>query len=120
MEEEELSFSDCDFSRIEDWLRDLNQHGTMNLLFSEGKALFAYRDQNGYNGLCCTYRTAPFPAIELKDEDWKVDLAQQKRPLEKGFIVATRALTDELWHDLARGRLLVIRGGEAIYGDPRA
>jgi glutamine amidotransferase len=93
----------------------------MNLLFSNGADLFAYRDQRGYNGLCFTYRRSPFSKISLVDEDWDVDLAEEKRPSERGFVLATRSLTtSERWSDLRFGGLFVIRGGEAVYGDPRA
>lgn len=117
MYEEKVPFSD--FPRIEGKLRELNRHGNMNLLFSNGTDLFAYRDSRGYNGLCCTYREAPFQAITLKDEDWTVDLSEEKRPSERGFVIATSPLTDEDWTHLSEGRLLVIRAGKAAYGDPR-
>lgn len=118
MEDKGVSFSD--FSLIENWLREFNKLGTMNLLFSDGQALFAYRDRRGYNGLCFTYREAPFPKVKLKDEDWEVDLTEDKRPSERGFVIATRALTTERWDKLREGCLLVVKGGEAVYGDPRA
>lgn len=118
MEDEGVSFSD--FSLIENWLREYNERGTMNLLFSDGQTLFAYRDRCGYNGLCFTYREAPFPKVKLKDEDWEVDLTEDKRPSEKGFVIATRALTTEQWDELREGCLFVVKGGEAVYGDPRA
>ncbi len=117
MDDQAVSFSD--FARIEDWLRKLNGRGNMNLLFSNGTELFAYRDRGGYNGLCFTYRSAPFAKVSLVDEDWKVNLAQDKPASERGFIVATRPLTDETWINLRPGGLLVLRGGEAVYGDPR-
>lgn len=107
-----------DFAEIEEYLRYLNGHGTMNLLFSNGQELFAYRDRNGYNGLCLTRRQESFPVVTLKDEDWEVDLAQTKRSSEAGFVIATRPLTDEEWTDLKPGALLVIRDGEAVYGYP--
>ncbi|MBI4506484.1 MAG: class II glutamine amidotransferase [Chloroflexi bacterium] len=118
MDEKDVSFSD--FAEIETWLRDLNDRGKMNLLFSNGSELFAYRDSNGYNGLCFTYRKAPFSSIRLEDEDCGVELAEEKRPSEKGFVIATRPLTNERWCDLTKGRLLVIRDGEAVFGDPRS
>ncbi len=117
MEEETVSFSD--FCRLEERLRELNSHGSMNLLFSDGHALFAYRDIGGYNALYFTYRQAPFPTIRLVDEDWEVDLAEEKRPSEKGFVIATQPLTDEHWYGLDPGRLLVIRDGKAVHGDSR-
>jgi len=118
MKEEGVGFSD--FAWIESRLRELNRYGSMNMLFSNGKELFAYRDMNGHTGLCLTRREAPFRKIRLHDEDWVVDLTQEKKPSERGFVIATRPLTvGEDWTDLQEGRLLVIRRGTAVYGDPR-
>lgn len=117
MEENEIPFTD--YPWIEDQLRELNRYGTMNLLFSNGDSLFAYRDTNGYNGLCLTSRKAPFLQVQLKDEDWVVHLSEEKKPSEQGCVIATRPLTSEHWIDLTKGRLLVIHGGQVLYGDPR-
>ena len=48
-----------DFMKIEDHLKELNDHGTMNLIFSEGEHLYVYKDRDGHNGLCLVERTAP-------------------------------------------------------------
>ena len=116
MKEEEVPFSN--YAWIEDRLRRMNRLGHMNLLFSNGSELFSYHDMNGYKGLHLTCREAPFPSINLQDEDWTVDLAEEKKPSERGFIIATKPLTDEAWTELERGRL-VIQRGRAVYGDPR-
>lgn len=118
MQEEQIAFTD--FPKIEHWLRQLNHSGSMNLLFSNGTELFAYRDANGYKSLCLTHRKAPFPVVTLQDEDWRIDLSEVKKPSERGFVIATRPLTDEHWTELRPGSLLVIREGKAVYGDPRA
>lgn len=117
MQQEGVSLSH--FRRIEHLLQELNDYGTMNVLFSNGAELFAYRDKGGYKGLCLTHREAPFHAITLQDEDWTVDLSKVKKPSERGFVIATRPLTDENWTDLKKGKLLVIHAGRAVYGDPR-
>lgn len=105
-----------DFERIEALLREFNRFGTMNILFSEGNHLYSYRDQNGYNGLCMTERRAPFNRVSLRDEDWEVDLDEEKRPDQRGFVIATRPLTDEKWDDLPSGSLRVFKDGQCVYG----
>jgi len=111
--EQRIRFSD--FHRIEAVLREFNGYGRMNLLFSEGEHLFVYRDRNGYNGLCFTERTAPFGRVSLQDEDWEVDLAEKKFD-QRGFVIATRRMTDERWEDLVPGCLKVFRDGQCTYG----
>lgn len=107
--------SSTDFTRIRKHLREVNQYGSMNLLFSDGQHLFAYHDRSGYNGLCFAHRQAPFERVSLRDEDWEVDLAEQKHPDQFGFVIATKPLTDEEWTDVGRGSLLVIRDGQKIF-----
>lgn len=87
----------------------------MNILFSEGEYLYCYLNQAGYNGICMTKRTAPFGKISLVDEDWEVDLAEEKRPDQRGFVIATRPLTNEHWDDLEPGPLSVFRDGRRVY-----
>ena len=106
----------ADFQGIEAALHQFNRLGKMNVLFSEGEHLYCYRDQNGYNGLCMTERTAPFGPVALRDEDWEVDLAEEKRSDQRGVVIATKPLTKELWYDLVPGSLRVFREGISVYG----
>ncbi|MBN2208030.1 MAG: class II glutamine amidotransferase [Candidatus Coatesbacteria bacterium] len=105
-----------DFHKIEAVLHEFNKYGTMNLLFSEGEHLYSYRDQNGYNRLCMTERAAPFDEVCLQDEDWVVNLAKEKHPDQRGFVIATGPLTKEQWNDLRSGSLTVFKDGRCVYG----
>ena len=53
-------FDNGDYALVEQFLRELNDAGKLNLLFSDGKRLYCYHDTGGYNGLCWTHREAPF------------------------------------------------------------
>ena len=110
MVKEEVPFTS--FVVIEKRLRQMNELGNMNLLFSEGNHLFAYHDGKGYNGLCFTRRIAPFPRVSLQDEDWEVDLAEEKGPDQRGDVIATKPLTDEKWIPFVKGTLVVFNDGE--------
>ena len=106
-----------DYARIERFLKDLNATGKLNLLFSDGKRLYGYHDVSGYNGLCWTHRQAPFSQVSLRDEDWEADLGEEKTPDQKGFVIATRELTDgEEWQDFRPGSLMVFETGDVAYG----
>jgi predicted glutamine amidotransferase len=104
------------FPEIQGVLRSFNEYGSMNLLFSDGERLFVYRDADGYNGLCVVRRQAPFAEVRLRDDDWRVDLADEKRLGQRGHVVATRPLTDERWTELTPGALVVLEGGEIVFG----
>lgn len=110
---EQIQFTD--FANIEALLHTFNEHGTMNLLFSEGIHLYCYRDKYNFNGLYYTQRTSPFDKVSLKDEDWEVDLAEEKRPDQQGFVIATRPLTNEKWEKIPDGSLFVFKNGECVY-----
>ena len=108
------------YALIEHFLRDLNDDGRLNLLFSDGKRLFCYHDAHGYNGLCWTRREAPFCRVTLCDEDWEADLPEEKAPDQKGFVIASRKLTDgEEWHHFTPGSLMVLASGDIVYGAKR-
>ena len=74
----------------------------------------------GYNGLCWTHREAPFCRVDLRDEGREADLPEEKAPDQKGFVVASRKLTDgEDWHDFMPGSLTVFEHGDVVYGSQR-
>jgi predicted glutamine amidotransferase len=109
-----------DYARIERFLRDLNATGKLNLLFSDGQRLYGYHDVSGYNGLCWTHRQTPFSPVSLRDEDWEADLGEEKAPDQKGFVIATRKLTDgEDWRNFRPGSLMVFERGDVVYGTHR-
>ena len=106
-----------DYARIERFLKDLNATGKLNLLFSDGQRLYGYHDVSGYNGLCWTHRQTPFSQVSLRDEDWEADLGEEKAPDQKGFVIATRKLTDgEDWRNFRPGSLMVFERGDVVYG----
>jgi predicted glutamine amidotransferase len=114
MEHEHVAWDD--YPLIEDFLRDMNRHGDLNLLFSDGSRLYAYHDDDGYNGLCWTHRRAPFSHVRLLDEDWDADLPGEKDPAQQGYVIASRRLTEgEEWREFQPGSLMVFQGGELVH-----
>lgn len=106
-----------DYAVIEDFLKDLNATGDLNLLFSDGRRLYCYHDRGGYNGLFYTHRRAPFGHVHLRDEDWEADLGEEKAPQQRGFVIASRQLTDgEDWSSFRPGSLMVFERGTPVYG----
>lgn len=94
---------------------EINKFGTFNCLMSDGDYLFCYFDKNGYNGLFYVERKSPFDKVKLMDEDFEINLAEEKHPDQKGFIVATSPLTNEKWEEFSPGNLYVFRNGEMVY-----
>lgn len=103
-----------DFAWLQDRFAKVNAFGDFNCLFSNGNYLFAYHDRAAYNGLTYLRREAPFGTIHLVDEDFTVEITHE-HATEKGYVVATRALTDEKWVGFAPGQLVVFQNGEIVY-----
>lgn len=100
-------------------IKTINQTGKFNCLFSDGERLFAYFDQNGYNGLYYTERRPPFHRARLLDSDWELDLGGIKDPREHGYVIATQKLTDEEWEKMRPGELIVFEKGKMIWSSAR-
>jgi len=86
-------------------------------MFSDGEYLFCYHDKDGYRGLCFVHRKPPYDKIKLMDEDWEINLAEEKRQEQTGYIIATEKLTDEIWQEFNPGELIVFKNGKMIYSN---
>lgn len=69
--------------------REIDEWGRFNLLFSDGRHLWVYRDAEGYKGLC-----------------W--------RSTEAGALIASTPLDKEHWEELEPGRLAHFMDGQKI------
>lgn len=90
------------------------QHGTFNMLMSNGEALFAHCSTR----LEYIVRAYPFKQAHLIDCDLKVDFGQVTTPNDRVAVIATTALTDdETWTPFAPGSLLVFQDGQPVLAD---
>lgn len=116
IENEQISsWTDENFKWLHSELKKINDYGNFNCLLSDGEYLFCYYDKNGYNGLCFVQRKAPFSIVHLKDEDFEINLSEEKDPSQKGFIIATRRLTNERWENFHPTELIVFKNGKIIF-----
>jgi glutamine amidotransferase len=96
---------------LRELLPTLARHGTLNLLLSNGQALWAHASTK----LHWLQRRHPFGAATLADEDLRVDFAPLTSPGDRVVVVATEPLTrDETWTAMAPGELRVFSGGVAV------
>ena len=100
-------------------LHDINRLGKLNLIFSDGRNLFAYHDRAGHVGLHFLLRQAPYNVVKLRGQYLKIDLSKIKNPDERGYIVASRPLSDENWNRFEPGQLLVFSQGDSIFDSNR-
>ncbi len=105
----------ADFDWLHEQLLKINSNGSLNCLMSDGEHLFCYRDKDGWRDLNYVFRKAPFEVVRLIDEDFEINLAEEKRPTQRGFIVATDPLTNESWMKILKGNLMVFKDGDIVY-----
>lgn len=108
-------FEHPDLNALHQLFLRINESGKFNCLLSDGEFLMAYHDKNGYKRLYYLERKPPYGRIKLSDEDWEVNLAEEKNPDQKGYIIASYPLTDENWFPFQPGELMVLRNGEIIF-----
>ncbi|MFO0958070.1 MAG: class II glutamine amidotransferase [Isosphaeraceae bacterium] len=111
------TFDDSDsWSWLFEQLRDLNQFGRLNVLLSDGRRLFAYRDWNGWKGL--TRRRVvlhPDRPRHFSDRTMAVDLVDQDggEP-DVGHVIATTPLGGDGWESIEPGIMMVFQGSRAM------
>ncbi|MHA1268919.1 MAG: class II glutamine amidotransferase [Candidatus Helarchaeota archaeon] len=108
-----------DFNWLSIELKKINSYGTFNCIFSNGDFLFCYHDIESYNGLCFVKRESPYSQIQLKDEDWEINLFEEKDHRQYGYIIATNELTSEKWATFKPGELIIFKDGKMIYSNKR-
>jgi glutamine amidotransferase len=96
-------------------LREINRSGELNLVFSDGRHLFAYHDQSGHVGLYFLLRQAPYRNVRLRGQYLTINLAEIIDPDERGYIVASEPLSNENWIRIDPGKLFVFSEGNILF-----
>ena len=105
----------ADFTILHNKLREINQLGELNLIFSDGRTLFTYHDHSGHVGLYYLLRQAPYKVVRLRGQYLNVDLSKVVDQAECGYIVASTELSDENWTKIKEGQLLAFSDGHCIF-----
>lgn len=100
------------FSWLHGQLLTINGTGTLNCLFSDGKHLFAYRDQGGYSNLY--YQIQPKPHQKNHSLN-TVNLGINPKKITKGVLIFTRPPAKQKWKKINQGQLLVFKNGALIF-----
>ncbi len=104
-----------DFILLHERLGEINRLGELNLVFSDGKHLFAYHDSSGFVGLHYLLRQAPYKVVRLRRQYLTINLAEIIDPDERGYLVASEPLSNENWIRVEPGQLLVFSEGNLIF-----
>lgn len=111
-----VGYNEADVRHIYQQLLYINVEcaGAYNVLFSDGKYLFAYRDVHGQRPLYYLYREYPFTITQFRDSDIEVNLNIEKGRDEAGYIIASAPLSSEDWYEFLPGQLIVFKDGEIV------
>ncbi len=110
------SLKDISPELLHRWLLDLNEHGSLSMVITDGHDLVAYADRAGDGDVFVCELRPPHGPRRFGDDDLHVDLTRRGIKSRKGVLVSSEALTFEgetraAWRRLERGRLLVVRQG---------
>lgn len=99
------------FTKLHQLLNELSDYGTLNVLMSNGRYVFAYSHYPG-KGMWLLRRHPPHKGrARLLDDDFEVSIGDIKAENEYAYLVATRKLTNENWERLEKKRLYIFRDG---------
>lgn len=99
-------------------LSEINRLGKLNVLLSDGRRLFAYRDLHGWKSLGVSHVYILGQGVH-HFEDPSVAFDVEGDALNRGVIVSTEPLKKESWVQLERGELLVVDGGRLKFSTHR-
>ena len=100
----------------------------MNCIFSDGRYLFCYSDENRHNdGLRFFKHEQSTGKIEMVSDDFKLgsidiqsaNIGGLDEASQSGYVIVTRALTDAAWVEFNPGELIVFKDGEIVYPPSR-
>ena len=114
------AIGEVDLVRLRHELEELNQHGSLSLVMSDGQDLLVYADALGEGGLHVAQLLPPHgPQLAFGDEDLWIELTRRGEISRKGVVVSSTPLARESgqvldWTRIPAGRLLVIRQGAIV------
>jgi transglutaminase-like putative cysteine protease/predicted glutamine amidotransferase len=115
------SIGDCDFERLRVELSDLNQHGALSLVMSDGQDLLVYADAHDEGRLHLCHLLPPHgKSLAFGDDDLSIDLTSRGEVSRKGVVVSSSPLMrgdgrPMEWMRMPPGHLMVVRQGAVIH-----
>lgn len=107
--------ADLGWETLNEWLRDLNRHGTLNLLLSDGRDIVAYRDATGFTNLHLCRRQPPHEGSVMQNSVLALDLGHALDANRTLAIVASTPLEPGDWQPIPPGDMVVLRRGAVVF-----
>ncbi len=116
------SLADSEIPVVHGWLMDLNAHGSLDLVLTDGSHLLAYADRFGPKTLHLGELLPPYAGLVIGDADVRIDLTSRGKSGRKGIVVSSEPLRTEgmasfsSWRTLRNGELVLVRQGAIVGG----
>jgi len=114
------SIGEVELVRLRQELEELNQHGSLSIVMSDGQDLLVYSDARDEGGLHVAQLFPPHgPQLSFGDDDLWVELTRRGEISRKGVIVSSAPLMRDSgppidWKRIPPGRMLIVRQGAII------
>lgn len=110
------SIGDLEPAALHAWFDDMNQHGSLTIVLTDGHDLMVYADKHDAGHVHLWRVVPPYDKVVFGDADVEVDLTRRGAKSRKGVIVCSDPIASHAgapadWTKLAPGALVVLRQG---------
>ena len=110
------SLGEVDPEVLRCWLEEINDHGSMTMVLTDGHDLAIYADKNDVGGVYTWTVLPPYERLVLGDTDVEIDLTRRGTKSRKGVIVSSEPLDSfagapATWTQVRPGSLVMVRQG---------
>lgn len=123
-EHDHRSLGDIEPEVLRQWLSELNEHGSMTMVLTDGHDLAIYADKNDVGGVYVWQVQPPYERLVVGDADVEIDLTRRGTKSRKGVIISSEPLDSYAeapasWTRVRPGSLVIVRQG-AIRAEARS
>jgi transglutaminase-like putative cysteine protease/predicted glutamine amidotransferase len=97
------------------WLVSLNEHGSLNLILSDGDLLLVFRGRGGSRGVYCTRRVPPHSGTHLASPAVHVDLDDPADLNRTSIVFSSLPLSQNEWLPLEEQQMVLVRRGSVVW-----
>ncbi len=108
------SFAEVGYETLRQWLGELNELGTLNVLLSDGQDLIAYSDASGFRPLHFVRRIPPHSELRLENPVVTLDHSDPLDVNRTMLLIATTPMSDA-WSAVGDGHMLVARRASVLH-----
>ncbi|APR76914.1 hypothetical protein A7982_02261 [Minicystis rosea] len=110
------SLGDLDINALHTWFDEMNRHGSLTTVLTDGHDLLVYADKYDVGHMHLLRVTPPYEKLVFGDADVEVDLTRRGTKSRKGVIVCSDPIQSHTkvpaaWSKLAPGTLVLVRQG---------